>query len=108
MVLTCSGNSHQHIITGAMNASPEDSFGGILADDMGLGKSLSMISAIVASKDHALKFACFHELGAQPVAKQVVASKATLIVVPSACKLSLTDDMFRLANYTSAHRWLDR
>ena len=91
-----------------MNVSPEDSFGGILADDMGLGKSLSMTSAIVASKDHALKFACSHELGAQPVAKQVVASRATLIVVPSACKPSLTDYTFRLANYTSAHRWLDR
>ncbi|OCL02283.1 hypothetical protein AOQ84DRAFT_369386 [Glonium stellatum] len=67
-----------------MSVSPEDSFGGILADDMGLGKSLSMISAIVTSKNRALKFACFHELGTQPVVKQFIASKTTLIIVPSA------------------------
>ncbi|KAK2470510.1 hypothetical protein H9L39_18127 [Fusarium oxysporum f. sp. albedinis] len=44
---------YQHIITGAKSRLPEEVLGGILADDMGLGKSLSMLSAIFNTMDRA-------------------------------------------------------
>ncbi|KAL1967715.1 hypothetical protein VTN77DRAFT_2972 [Rasamsonia byssochlamydoides] len=46
---------HEHVITGTRKSSPpNEAFGGILADDMGLGKSSTVLSAIVGSLDFAL------------------------------------------------------
>jgi len=74
---------YQHVITAAKSDKPEDFRGGILADDMGLGKSLTMISVIVSSLDRALEYAVANTHGIQDLHRRIVPSKATLIVVPS-------------------------
>ncbi|RYP47846.1 hypothetical protein DL768_006163 [Monosporascus sp. mg162] len=48
---------YKHIITGSEHPKPEDIRGGILADGMGLGKTLTMITGIVASLALAEEFA---------------------------------------------------
>ena len=58
----------------------------MLADDVGLGKTLSMLSVIVSSLQRA---GSFESSRAQMVAQSmedVIASKATLVIVPSARK----------------------
>ncbi|KAH6975002.1 SNF2 family N-terminal domain-containing protein [Ilyonectria sp. MPI-CAGE-AT-0026] len=67
--------------------SPEDytpsySMGGILADVMGLGKTLSMISAIVSSLPQAVRYATakYQDFASPPSGCQ---SRATLVVVTS-------------------------
>ena len=67
--------------------APREDFGGILGDEMGLGKSLSMLSSIFVSAEIARAFAdhltaVSHHESAKP------ATRATLIVVPSARKYS--------------------
>jgi len=59
--------------------------GGILADIMGLGKTLTMISAIVASLDEAANFAAAadREDNSQMELPQGHKSRATLVVVTS-------------------------
>lgn len=77
---------YQHIIVPtARSTEQQDCPGGILADDMGLGKSLSILSAIMASKTRAIDYTMSilgldrnSTEGRYPCA-------ATLIVVPSAC-----------------------
>ncbi|KAF2228779.1 hypothetical protein EV356DRAFT_46167 [Viridothelium virens] len=64
------------------NAQPEIAAGGIIADKMGLGKTLTMLSAIVHSRDDAF---CFETLYS-PLLKcedSLCSSRATLVVVPS-------------------------
>lgn len=64
--------------------------GGILADDMGLGKSLTMLSNIVGSLDHAQEYVNSKELPPGSICDDEVcfkpASKSTLVLVPSACR----------------------
>jgi hypothetical protein len=56
-----------------------------VADEMGLGKSLVILSVIAGSLDEARRF------GAQKTPQQTrTPSKATLIIVPSTCKLTHT------------------
>lgn len=84
--------SHQHRITGsiksALSVEIVKNGGGILADDMGLGKSLTMLSNIVGSLDHAQEYANSIELSRSSTSDDIVrvelASKSTLVVVPSA------------------------
>lgn len=57
--------------------------GGIIADDMGLGKSLVMLSAIARSLNEAATFACAHKNGLAEPPRPQIASRATLILVPS-------------------------
>lgn len=80
-------DSFQHIITGAKSPNPDDFLGGILADDMGLGKSLTMLCAIVGSlvraneymRENSMMSGLVEQLGEHPRA-----AKSTLIIVPSA------------------------
>lgn len=86
--------SHQHRITGSVkSALPVENGGGILADDMGLGKSLTMLSTIVGSLDHAQKYANSKPLSQSSTWDDICyiksASKSTLVVVPSDCRFYL-------------------
>jgi len=71
--------------------APREDFGGILGDEMGLGKSLSMLSSIFVSSRTAREFAdnwaaVSHHENAKPT------TRATLIVVPSAREYSESID----------------
>jgi SNF2 family DNA or RNA helicase len=82
-------HSYQHIITGSKSPTPDDFLGGILADDMGLGKSLTMLCAILGSLARASLY------GAQMPSvghHSLRTAKSTLIVVPSACTSSIQHD----------------
>jgi len=80
-----SNHSYQHIITGAKSPTPNDFLGGILADDMGLGKSLAMLCAVMGSLGRASDYAGqIHSVGSPREGR--MAAKSTLIIVPSACK----------------------
>lgn len=59
------------------------SFGGIIADVMGLGKTLTTLAAILYSLPEAKLFSDFYK---KPLEKKAhrVRTKATLVVVPSA------------------------
>jgi SNF2 family DNA or RNA helicase len=82
-----SNHSYQHVITGAKSPFRDDFLGGILADDMGLGKSLAMLCAIIGSLDRASEFAGpIYHVG--PPVKGPKAAKSTLIIVPSARECS--------------------
>ncbi|KAI3572908.1 DNA repair and recombination protein RAD5C [Fusarium oxysporum f. sp. albedinis] len=70
---------YQHIITGAKSRLPEEVLGGILADDMGLGKSLSMLSAIFNTMDRAQDYVT----NAPGTERLSTKSRATVIIVPS-------------------------
>jgi hypothetical protein len=82
-----SSHSYQHIITGAKSPIPTDFLGGILADDMGLGKSLAMLCAIMGSLGRASEYAG-KIFGSEPLREGRMAAKSTLIIVPSACESS--------------------
>jgi SNF2 family DNA or RNA helicase len=75
--------------------APREDFGGILGDEMGLGKTLSMLSSIFVSLKIARAFAdnwaaVAHHDGVKP------ATRATLIVVPSAREYSRSIDQVDL------------
>jgi hypothetical protein len=99
----------EHQISGQRQYIPPCvSAGGILADVMGLGKTLTVLSAIVHSMDEACHFTL-------PSGETCVDShltyptKATLVVVPSARRCSCVsgyNDWGR-ANFTRAHRGLE-
>lgn len=99
---------YQHVITGAKNDKPEDFQGGILADDMGLGKSLTMLSIIINSLARALSFAFTNTIDVADLHRKIVPSKATLIVVPSACKsIDCVFNQLTVLIDPSANRQLD-
>ncbi|KAK5407027.1 hypothetical protein LTR20_007467 [Exophiala xenobiotica] len=75
---------YRHTITGATSADSLDTRGGILADDMGLGKSLVMISAIVASLSEAFHHARTLTTPPGDLHEPVIAARSTVVVVPSA------------------------
>jgi SNF2 family DNA or RNA helicase len=67
---------------------PVETGGGILADEMGLGKTLTMLSAIIRTADEAKVFACSLQNGANlSIEHTLIPSRATLVVVPSPCKI---------------------
>ncbi|CAN9221899.1 unnamed protein product [Alternaria alternata] len=66
----------QHVLTKSEALERREARGGILADDMGLGKSLTMLSAIASSLQDAEAFA-------KEPPNVLTPSRATLIVVPS-------------------------
>lgn len=55
----------------------------MIADDMGLGKSLTILSAIASSLDDAADFVSTQRSGLKETSDTPVPSKATLIMVPS-------------------------
>jgi SWI/SNF-related matrix-associated actin-dependent regulator of chromatin subfamily A3 len=63
-----------------------DVTGSILANDMGLGKTLPMLAAIVNSTQRALEFAFTNTRAPTRDWQSITPSKATLVIVPSACK----------------------
>lgn len=67
-----------------------DFLGGILVDDMGLGKKLTTLTTVVNSHGHAARFGAG---GSYPnhgkgVNSPCLVSQATLVVVPSKSKFS--------------------
>ncbi|GKZ73596.1 hypothetical protein AnigIFM50267_010526 [Aspergillus niger] len=70
-------HAYKHIITGAKSPEPVDVRGGILADDMGVGKTLSMIASIVTSPP------CDITTLEKPADLKLISAKSTLVVVPS-------------------------
>lgn len=60
--------------------------GGILADGMGLGKTLTMITSIVATLDSAAFFAASIHSSDDPTNSPVIPVKSTLVIVPSTCQ----------------------
>lgn len=72
------GSFYEHVITGTRRPKPPESpLGGILADEMGIGKSLTILSAIMGSLS---KAELFPQSGSQGHKRAV---KATLIIIPS-------------------------
>lgn len=79
---------YQHKITGKrMSKPPDELWGGILADEMGLGKSLMMLSTILATLTQSCAFC--KSCGAAGNSEKW-RSRATLVIVPSACQYILT------------------
>lgn len=82
--------SYQHIITGLKTTTlPDVTRGGILADAMGLGKSLTTLATVLGSLDCARG-----SVGPQTSAEadgpeQRYPTKSTLIVVPLSCKYTV-------------------
>ncbi|KAF1927266.1 uncharacterized protein M421DRAFT_394374 [Didymella exigua CBS 183.55] len=73
----------QHKLTKSEATERREASGGILADDMGLGKSLTMLSAIASSLQEAERFASIKPANAEALSDIPKHSPATLIVVPS-------------------------
>ncbi|KAI1171636.1 hypothetical protein F4777DRAFT_591102 [Nemania sp. FL0916] len=75
--------TYKHIVTGEISNRPEDMLGGILADGMGLGKTLTMLACVVASLENAKTFER-NEFTDQETAGQIsIPARSTLIVLPS-------------------------
>ena len=74
----------EHQVSGQRQFLPPCiSAGGILADVMGLGKTLTMLATIVHSKDQAFRFALLsNEVSGDN--QPEYSTRATLVVVPSA------------------------
>ncbi|KAL2843330.1 SNF2 family N-terminal domain-containing protein [Aspergillus pseudoustus] len=77
---------YKHIITGVRSRKPVDICGGILADDMGVGKTLSMIAGIV----HDIRLTQTPLVGAESngdagtsVGSSLIPTLSTLVIVPS-------------------------
>jgi len=87
--LADSTGRYKHLITGHTSGKPEDMLGGIIADGMGLGKTLTMIASIVANLPRADEF---ETRGASDGNSQTSLPpiKTTLVIVPSVCKFALT------------------
>lgn len=72
---------------------PDENGGGILADDMGLGKSLTTLSNIIGSLDHARDYSKSMVASPSTVSNTIspsrMTAKSTLVIVPSACKYLL-------------------
>lgn len=77
---------YHHIITGAKSPSAPDALGGILADDMGLGKSLTMLAAVAGTTTNAWQYARENTTWSVGNEEGLIAAKTTLVIVPSACR----------------------
>ena len=105
--------SYEHLITGSKRqVIPENNLGGIISDDMGMGKSLTMLSAIVASLAAAESFAQSERRNLASSGVRKPASKATLLVVPSACKWLLivwhiTSKLILVWNLVLLDAWIE-
>ena len=66
---------------------PHEASGGILANEMGLGKTLTVIAAVIRSIDLAISFSKSRERGTAILdTRTKVATKSTLIIAPSVCE----------------------
>ncbi|KAI0155130.1 hypothetical protein GGR57DRAFT_464212 [Xylariaceae sp. FL1272] len=74
---------YRHVIDGSKSKEPEDMLGGILADGMGLGKTLTMLACVVATLPQANQFEsgiCADRLDSGP---PLMRSSSTLVILPS-------------------------
>jgi hypothetical protein len=76
------------MITGCKRSEkPNEIGGGILADDVGLGKTLTMLSAIIRTADEAKAFSDHSLMDCtSSIEVKLVCSRATLAMVPTPCK----------------------
>ena len=66
---------------------PDETGGGILADEMGMGKTLSILSLIAKTLEHAHSWAGSQSPSlSNGVGEKRRTSRATLVVVSSACR----------------------
>lgn len=89
--------SYRHIITGSTSPKPEDMLGGILADGMGLGKTLTMIASIVASLSRIEEFAMGKLLNDEEARMSLTPVISTLVIVPSVCQYSSSQHRVTIA-----------
>jgi len=76
---------YQHAITGAKTRIIQsETGGGILADEMGMGKSLSILALITKSMDGASQWAHKEHSNVSTDKPSERRSQATLVLVPSA------------------------
>ncbi|KAI3323069.1 hypothetical protein HD806DRAFT_535561 [Xylariaceae sp. AK1471] len=73
---------YRHIVTGLKSPKPHDMLGGILADGMGLGKTLTMISCIVSTLHHANESAA-GKRSDKDAQISLHSVNSTLVIVPS-------------------------
>ncbi|KAI0376440.1 SNF2 family N-terminal domain-containing protein [Hypomontagnella monticulosa] len=82
---------YDHIITRTSSNKPEDTAGGILADAMGVGKTLTMIASIVSTLKKAQSFLSGQESNISSAPAPRISQRrliiSTLILVPSALLL---------------------
>ncbi|KAH0537607.1 hypothetical protein FGG08_005599 [Glutinoglossum americanum] len=97
------GIFHQHTITGCRKpVRPDESVGGIIADDMGLGKSLTLLSAMVASLGSARAFVELGDCNQKP------RSGSTLIIVPAVLlRRHVASDSLKVIKYHGRGRETD-
>ncbi|KAK3389795.1 SNF2 family N-terminal domain-containing protein [Podospora didyma] len=74
---------YKHVITQSKSSKPKEIFGGILADGMGLGKTLTMIASIVSTLPRAHAFARKGSFEDTQDKASLIAVKSTLVIVPS-------------------------
>ena len=88
---------YRHKLTEAESSEPPSELGGgILADDMGMGKSLSVLALIARTLDEARSWSAeIRELSVQFSREN--RSRASLVIVPSTCvqKQSLNPFTYR-------------
>ena len=78
--------SYLHAVTKARNRNPaSETGGGILADEMGMGKTLSTLALITKTLENALEWVAAKKANPDDHTRQKP-SRATLVVVPSASK----------------------
>jgi SWI/SNF-related matrix-associated actin-dependent regulator of chromatin subfamily A3 len=81
----------EHLITGLITATPPlETGGGILADEMGMGKSLAMLSHIAKTLARSHIWAQSGHVRDDDLLHETLSSRSTLIVVPSMRKSALT------------------
>ncbi|KAI0010503.1 SNF2 family N-terminal domain-containing protein [Xylariaceae sp. FL0662B] len=81
------GQVYLHLITGLTSDKPEDTPGGILADAMGVGKTLTMIASIASSLREAKRFVSEQSQRVFLDGRKNHPTHSTLILVPSALLL---------------------
>ena len=65
---------------------PNEKGGGVLADEMGMGKSLAILALVIRTLDRAREWAENHRSDEQSHSGAHTYSHSTLVIVPSACK----------------------
>jgi SWI/SNF-related matrix-associated actin-dependent regulator of chromatin subfamily A3 len=93
--------SYRHAVTGVVShiAHPEAG-GGVLADDMGMGKSLSILSLVARTSDQADEWLHVSQDALNDgFGSSKTRSKATLIIVSSACKFGPASTAERMRLY---------
>jgi SWI/SNF-related matrix-associated actin-dependent regulator of chromatin subfamily A3 len=80
--------SFRHLITKAeSHLPPSETGGGVLADEMGMGKSLSILSLITKTLNDACAWKSDGTVGpSSGLSVSKLGSRATLVVVSSGCK----------------------